>query len=108
MTDEAQTEIGVEKPVAKFVDEGGRSKLVTLEYPVEFDGKLWTEVEVRRVTGGEMDAYMKAIQADGNTTPPRGWTSQTTPRRRIRSSRGRASPRAGRNWPPRSRECRKP
>lgn len=72
MNDEAQQQTGAPPApaVAKFVNEGGRSTLVTLEYPVEFDGKLWTEVEVRRVTGGEMDAYMKAIQADGNVLPP--------------------------------------
>lgn len=71
MTDEAQIENSVvEKPVAKFVNEEGRSRMIPLEYPVEFDGKLWTEIEIRRVTGGQMDAYMKAVVAGENVLPP--------------------------------------
>lgn len=54
----------------KFVNEEGRSRLVLLEYPVDFDGKLYTWIKVRRVTGGEMDTYMKSLQAGAVSLPP--------------------------------------
>lgn len=59
-----------ETPVARIVSPKVREQMVPLEYPVEFDGKTWTEIKVRRVTAGEVDAFMEELAADKSIMPP--------------------------------------
>ncbi len=54
-----------EPPVARIVNPAGRSKLVPLQFPVEFDGKVWDSIEIRRCTGGEMRDYFEAMAEAG-------------------------------------------
>lgn len=44
-----------------------RSEIVPLNWPVEVDGKVWTEIEIRRITTSELDAYLKTTD---DTPPP--------------------------------------
>ncbi len=53
-------------PVAHIAGGSEREKMVRLAWPVEFDGKLWTEIKVRRVTGKEVAAYFSKMR-DGDT-----------------------------------------
>lgn len=53
MSDQAET-----KPIASLV--GERSKSVPLRWPVQFDGKTYDHVTVRRMTGNEVAAFFKA------------------------------------------------
>ena len=50
-------------PTARIVSPKEREKLVALEYPVEFDGKLWTEIKVRRVSAKEVTDYFEAMKS---------------------------------------------
>jgi hypothetical protein len=53
MTDEVETKAA---PVApSFVDD--RTKTIPLEWPVEYDGEIYTDVTVRRMTGAEVSAF---------------------------------------------------
>lgn len=70
MPQENQDQAEAPPLAAKFVNEEGRSRLVPLEYPVDFNGRLYSEIKVHRVTGGEMDAYMKSLQAGAVSLPP--------------------------------------
>lgn len=51
----------VEPPVARIVNPEGRSKTIPLVFPVEFDGKVWDNIEIRRCTGAEMKVYFEAL-----------------------------------------------
>jgi hypothetical protein len=57
-------------PVARIVTDKVREKTVTLEYPVEFDGKLYTEIRVHRVTVKDVDAYFDRIKGEGSGFVP--------------------------------------
>lgn len=71
MTDEAQTEAAPEVPAARIITDKVREKLIPLEYPVEFDGKLYTDVRVRRVTAGEVRDYLDKLRnGDASALPP--------------------------------------
>lgn len=61
-----------EPPVARIVNPAGRSKMVPLQFPVEFDGKIWDSVEIRRCTGTEIKKYMEqmANREETFTLPP--------------------------------------
>lgn len=59
-------------PVARIVSPKEREKMVPLEYPVEFDGRLYEEIRVRRVTGVEIAAFSEALRvasASGGEMP---------------------------------------
>lgn len=43
---------------------GDRYEAVPLEYPVDYDGKVWTEITVRRMAADEVAAYIDAILKD--------------------------------------------
>ncbi|MFC2252509.1 hypothetical protein ACETRX_22930 [Labrys portucalensis] len=63
MSTEVPLEIKNDEPIsASFANMVGRSEAVPLTWPVIVDGKLWTEITVRRVTAGEVEAYVKALQ----------------------------------------------
>ena len=55
---------GTDKPAAKMVSMNGREKWVTLDYPVAFDGIIWEQIRVRRVTGEELNEYLKQAGQD--------------------------------------------
>ncbi|MFN3891985.1 MAG: phage tail assembly protein [Beijerinckiaceae bacterium] len=54
----------------RFVGGPVRSRTVTLEYPLEYDGKLWTEITVRRASAGDVEAFVAAVQRGENPTLP--------------------------------------
>lgn len=60
---EEQNKPAGEPPVARIVSPKEREKMVPLEYPVEFDGTLYTEIRVHRVTGKEVQAFMDRLKA---------------------------------------------
>lgn len=71
MADEASKEVTTAPPVARIVNMEGRSKEVPLQYPVEFDGKIWDSIEVRRCTGAEIKSYFEQMTSgEAFTLPP--------------------------------------
>lgn len=56
--------------VAKIVSPKERERTVPLEYPIEFDGKTYDAIRVRRVTGREVEEFMRALADDGAAMPP--------------------------------------
>ena len=55
----------------KFVERIGgakRSETVTLDWPVEYDGKVWTEITVSRMTVGELQTFF-SDDSDGKVLP---------------------------------------
>ncbi len=52
-----------EKPVARIVTDVPRSKEITLQFPIEFDGKTFNAISVRRLSGVEVQAYVERITA---------------------------------------------
>jgi hypothetical protein len=63
-TEENKVEQPAEMPSARIVSPKEREKMVPLEYPVEFDGKLWTEIKVRRVSAQEVADYLELLKSD--------------------------------------------
>lgn len=63
---ENQEGSAAEKPAARIVSGKPRSRTVTLEYPVEFDGKTYTEITVHRLSGVEVRALVEAAAAGHN------------------------------------------
>lgn len=57
-------------PRAKIISPKERSKLVPLEFPVEFDGKVWSEVEVTRINATELEEYIGAVRRGEARMPP--------------------------------------
>ncbi len=57
----------IEKASPRIVGGPSRSQKVKLIYPVEYDGKIWTEIEVRRITTAELAAF---IEASEDRVPP--------------------------------------
>ena len=72
MSEEQKMEAPAGMPAAaRIVSPREREKMVPLEWPVEYDGKIWTEIRVRRVTGGEVAAYMEKMRnGDANAVAP--------------------------------------
>lgn len=70
MADVTETVAPAEKPVAKIVTNLPREKVVTLTYPVEFDGRLYESITIRRITGGEVAGYMDRLQQGERIMPP--------------------------------------
>ncbi|TIR24036.1 MAG: phage tail assembly protein [Mesorhizobium sp.] len=60
----------IEQKIARVVGDAPREKIVPLEFPLEFDGRMWTEVKVRRVTGKEVEDYMEALGRGERPMPP--------------------------------------
>jgi hypothetical protein len=57
--------------LAKIVTTKVMEKMVPLEYPVEFDGKLHEAVRVHRVTGTEIKEYVEKLGTpDASPFPP--------------------------------------
>ena len=52
-----------ETPVARFVDADRRSETVMLDWPINYDGKVYDRLTVRRVTAGEVARFVEAVRA---------------------------------------------
>jgi hypothetical protein len=58
-------------PTAKVFYSGEYEKLVPLEWPIEFDGKVYNEIRVHRVSGKEVRDYLEALRtSEANILPP--------------------------------------
>lgn len=58
-------------PVATIVLTADRERWVPLQYPVEFDGKVWDQVRVHRITAKELRAYIEEVSTSpGYVMPP--------------------------------------
>lgn len=53
-------------PAPSFVEEGGRrrSEIVQLEWPVEYDGRVYRAIHVRRMTAAEVDTFVEEARAN--------------------------------------------
>jgi len=49
----------------RYTSEAPRSKFVSLEWPVEFDGKVYHQIRVGRVTGKQMRDFLQKL-SDGS------------------------------------------
>jgi hypothetical protein len=47
--------------LAKIVTTKERERFIDLEYPVEYDGTLYTSVRIRRVTGTDIEDYAAKV-----------------------------------------------
>lgn len=47
----------------QFVDGAKRLKVVPLQWPVEYEGKTWTEITVRRATAGEVANFYESLRS---------------------------------------------
>lgn len=54
----------------RFVSEVGRSQVVKLEWPLEYEGKVWDQITVRRLTAREVDVAVEASRAGQDDTLP--------------------------------------
>ncbi|WP_378952049.1 hypothetical protein [Mesorhizobium sp. ANAO-SY3R2] len=70
MTDQPETTAPAETSQARIISTKVRSATVPLDYEVEFGGKVWTEITVRRVTGKEVQGYIDALARGENIAPP--------------------------------------
>jgi hypothetical protein len=61
---------GVERALPRFVGGRQREQVVPLEWPIEYDGKVWDKIRVKRVTVAEMSAYLEALKDDANAPVP--------------------------------------
>ena len=59
-----------EPPIARIVGGKPREQLVPIEYPVEFDGKVWDAIPIRRITGKELSTYFEKIAEGGDFSLP--------------------------------------
>ncbi|MCJ2080761.1 phage tail assembly protein [Methylobacterium sp. J-090] len=57
----------------QFIGGKIRRTTITLDYPIEFEGTTYTEIGLRRLTAGEVAAFMDAaremVEADANANP---------------------------------------
>lgn len=63
-----------EKGEAKIVSPKERTATITLDWPVEFDGKVYEALTIRRITGTEVELFMRKVAAleedDLSLVPP--------------------------------------
>jgi hypothetical protein len=65
----AAAPVADEPPVAKIVTTQEIERLVPLDWPIEFEGKLYEHIRVRRITGHELQSYVEAMGAAGSKSP---------------------------------------
>lgn len=58
-----------EAPEARIVTTKKRSIVVPLDWPVEYDGKTYDSVTIRRVSGKEVEDYIDALKPTGADGP---------------------------------------
>lgn len=51
------------KPAPQFVGGKSRVKTVSLEWPVEYDGKVYDAISIKRLTAGEVADFEKKLAA---------------------------------------------
>ncbi|MDC7784754.1 phage tail assembly protein [Rhodoplanes sp. TEM] len=51
----------------RFVGGKPRARVITLEYPIEYRGKLWEQITVRRMTAKELQDFVDQASKDGET-----------------------------------------
>jgi hypothetical protein len=61
MTDPILKPSEIKAPEAKIVSAIPRSKEIALDWPVEFDGKMYDAITVRRVSAAEVSTYVSLI-----------------------------------------------
>lgn len=66
----AATPVADEPPMAKIVSTKEMERLVPLEWPIAFEGKLFDQVRVRRITGHQLQAYIEALGSSESKSPP--------------------------------------
>lgn len=59
-----------EKPVARIVTKLPREKLIPLQFEVEFNGDIYTDIRIRRLTAGEVALYYEQVQAGYRSARP--------------------------------------
>lgn len=59
--------VAVPPAAPKFLDERKRFRVVPLQWPIEYDGTVWSEITVRRLTAAEVAAF---IEAEDKKLPP--------------------------------------
>lgn len=62
-----QAEQPAVKPAPKFVSQKERFRTVTLEWPIEYDGKVYDSVTVRRMTTSEVAEFIDQVRADAKS-----------------------------------------
>lgn len=66
-----ETEEGVSKAPseARIVSDKPRSKDVPIDYPVEFDGKVWESIPMERSSGDQVAEYWEALREGKELVP---------------------------------------
>ncbi|MGV8830428.1 MAG: phage tail assembly protein [Devosia sp.] len=57
-------------PKPEFATMAGRSKIVPLKYPIRYDGQIYSEIPIRRVTGAELSGFVDAVSAGEKVAYP--------------------------------------
>lgn len=70
MADGKEQQQPVETPVARIVSTKARDRMVEIDFPVEYDGKTYTEIRIRRISGKELQEFFTAMDASIITIPP--------------------------------------
>lgn len=53
----------------RYVSDKPRHATITLDWPIEFEGTTYTEIGLRRLTAGEVAAFMDAARAKVEADP---------------------------------------
>lgn len=66
-----EDKVEVVEPVAKIVDDGrSRSKEVPIDWPVEFGGKVWKSIKLKRCTVADLTDYLNVVAEGKKSLPP--------------------------------------
>jgi hypothetical protein len=57
-------------PKVEFANEAKRFRKMELAWPLTVDGKSYTSVTARRLSGAEVQAYIESIKADAASVAP--------------------------------------
>jgi len=58
-----------ETAAPKFVDAGKRMGMVPLEHPIEFGGKVYDKIALRRMTAQDVADYIERVSVEAKETP---------------------------------------
>ncbi|WP_051960440.1 hypothetical protein [Devosia riboflavina] len=70
MAEPAEEPVAAPAPAVRFASDRPRSKQVPLEWPLEFGGRLYDSITIRRCTGTEISEYVIATAAGQDVMPP--------------------------------------
>jgi len=69
--DPEPAEQALEKKTARIISDRPRRKAIKLDWPVEFDGKIYESVDIKRCSGAEVDDFLERIRnGEGAGMPP--------------------------------------